>query len=497
MRSSLREAREADWEGALPWSPQPGPQTEAICADWCPELFYGGAAGGGKSDFLLGDFLQDVPTYGRHWRGILFRRTYGELEELADRAREIFPQSGATWHEQSKSWTWPNGAMLRFRYLDNDKDATRYQGHAYTWIGWDELTQWPTDFGYKYLRGRLRSAHNVPTKRIRAAANPGGVGHHWVKAYFVAPWPAGLRPIKDPVLDSLRMFVPARLMDNKILLNSDPGYANRLKGLASDAMVRAWLEGDWDVVEGAFFDCWSHNKHVIKDFTPPREWTRFRSMDWGSAKPFSIGWWAIVLDDYQAEGMEGKVLLPRGALVRYREWYGRGPGINVGLKLPADRVATGMVQREKQGGDPKMRYAVADPAIFKEDGGPSIGERINTRLTRLHCTPFHAADNSRIPQRGSMGGWDQVRMRMIGENNRPMIYCVESCADSIRTVPALQHDPAKPEDVNTEGEDHAGDDWRYACMSRPFVVVTVEPPKVVKTGYSSYEAPKPGDWLVY
>src|SRR5512144_2201665 len=134
---------------SVAWSPQPGPQTEAITADWCQELFYGGAAGGGKSDFLLGDFLQDVQHYGAAWQGVLFRRTYNELEELLRRSRDIFPQTDAVWHEQAKTWTWPNNATLKMRYMERDADATRYQGHQYTWIGWDELTQWPSDYGYR------------------------------------------------------------------------------------------------------------------------------------------------------------------------------------------------------------------------------------------------------------------------------------------------------------------------------------------------------------
>ena len=198
-------------------------------ADWCDELFYGGAAGGGKSDFLLGDFLQDVPTYGQAWQGVIFRRTYNELEELLKRSREIYPLSEASWHEQAKTWTWPNGATLKMRYMERDADATRYIGHQYTWIGWDELTLWPTDFGYRYLRARLRSAHDVATKRIRAAATPGGVGHHWVKAYFVDPASRGYVPILDPITNARRRFIPAKLCDNKILVNSDPGYRDRLK----------------------------------------------------------------------------------------------------------------------------------------------------------------------------------------------------------------------------------------------------------------------------
>lgn len=480
------------------WSPQPGPQTQAITADWCTELFYGGAAGGGKSDFLLGDFLQDVPTYGGHWQGVVFRRTYNELEELLKRSREIYPIAGAVWHEQSKTWTWANGATLKMRYLERDADASRYLGHQYTWIGWDELTQWPSDYGYRFLRGRLRSAHDVPTKRIRAAANPGGVGHHWVKAYFVDPAPGGYQPIHDPVTKHQRIFIPAKLRDNKVLLNADPSYGDRLRGLASDAMVRAWLEGDWTVVEGAFFDCWRYDKHVIAPFEVPPHWARFRSMDWGSAKPFSVGWWSIVADDHRLPGRSG--CLPRGALVRYREWYG-ATGINMGLKMTAEQVAEGIVERERddkdRDGKTALIYGVLDPACFREDGGPSIAERINTVLIAAGLRPFHGADNSRVPQRGGMGGWDQLRSRLVGQDDVAMIYCFSTHSASIRTIPALQHDPSKPEDVNTESEDHAGDEWRYACMSRPFVRVPEHKPTETKPGYARREPVRMGDWRSY
>lgn len=441
-----------------------------------------------------------MPVYGKAWQGVLFRRTYNELEELLRRARDIYPQTDAAWHEQQKTWTWPNGATLKMRYMERDADATRYQGHQYAWIGWDELTQWPSDYGYRYLRARLRSAHDIPTKRIRAAANPGGVGHVWVKAYFVDPAPRGLVPITDPVTGLQRMFVPARLRDNLILLNSDPLYANRLKGLSSEAMVRAWLEGDWTVVEGAFFDCWAYARHVVPPFPVPEGWTRFRSMDWGSARPFSVGWWAIVGDDFllpapdRATVRHEPRILPRGSLVRYREWYGAA-GINQGLKLDAHQVAEGIVQREQS--QPPLRYGVLDPACFREDGGPSIAERINAVLVAAKLRPFHAADNARVPQRGSMGGWDQLRARLVGQDGAPRIYCFSTCDASIRTLPALQHDLSKPEDVNTEGEDHAADEWRYACMSRPFTPVPEVEVKPIDTGYHRYQSPVPGDWATY
>jgi len=181
--------------------------------------------------------------------------------------------------------------------------------------------------------------------------------------------------------------------------------------------------------------------------------------------------------------------------VRYREWYGAASP-NVGLKMTAETVGAGIGHRESH--DPNLRYGVLDPACFKEDGGPSIAERINKELIAARLRPFHAADNSRVPHRGSMGGWDQLRSRLVGQDGKPMIYCFSTHADSIRTIPALQHDPARPEDVNTESEDHAADEWRYACMSRPFVRVPVARTRSVPDlGYVAYRSPAPGDWKLY
>jgi hypothetical protein len=215
------------------------------------------------------------------------------------------------------------------------------------------------------------------------------------------------------------------------------------------------LEGDWDIVEGAFFDGWNHRQHVIGAFPIPDDWIKFRSMDWGYASPASIGWWAVVQDDYL---LEGGRLLPRGALVRYREWYvASGPG--KGLRLTAEEVATIIKQRER---NDKISYGVADPAMFSQDGGPTHGERMAKAGVR-----FRPADNRRVGRLGHIGGWDQMRQRLRGDGERPMIYCFDTCRDSIRTIPVLQHDPDNPEDM-ADGEDHCADEWRYACMSRPY-----------------------------
>jgi hypothetical protein len=448
---------------AASWAPQPGPQTEAISASWCPELFFGGARGGGKSDYLLGDFLRDVPTYGADWRGVLFRRTYPELQEIIVRSRAIYGPTGATWREADKEWHWPNGAFMRLRYLEREADASRYQGHQYTWIGWDELTQWPADAGYRMLFACLRSAADVRTKRVRAAGNPGGPGHQWVKARFIDPAPGGFQPVRDETAPWERMFVPSRVEDNAILLRADPAYVERLRGAGSPELVRAWLEGDWAVISGAFFPEFATAKHIVRPVKMPNEWARFRAMDWGSARPFSVGWYAVS-DGTMAE-------FPRGALIRYREWYGSDGRPNVGLRMTAEQVADGIKAREAQDGDRML--GVADPAIFAEDGGPSIAERMQRR-----GVIFRPADNKRVAQRGAMGGWDQVRSRLRGDGERPALFIFDTCKDLIRTLPALQHDQQRPEDLDTEAEDHAADELRYACMSRPYVVGLPPPPAV-------------------
>jgi hypothetical protein len=434
----------------MAWEPQPGPQSSAIAADWCDELFFGGARGGGKSDFQLGYQLDGALRYGAKWKGIMFRKTFPQLEELQGRARQIFGSSGAVYKTQpsaeypnSNCWYFPSGASIRMRYIEHERDFEQYQGHQYTGISFDELTNYPTDVGYRMMLSCLRSAEGVPCT-VRATGNPGGAGHIWVKARFIdvaAPY----TPYTDQKTGMTRLFIPSKVEDNRILAANDPGYVNRLKASGNEALVKAWLDGDWDIVAGAFFDCWDRDRHVIKPFTIPANWTRFRSFDWGSAKPFSVGWWAV---------SNGEKHLPKGALVRYREWYGASEP-NVGLKMTAEAVADGIVSRD---GGEKFAYSAADPACWKVDGGPSIAERMNA-----HGVVWKPADNKRI------AGWDQMRSRFIGEEDEPMLYVFSTCLDSLRTIPLLQHDGHNPEDLDSDMEDHAADEWRYACMSRPWI----------------------------
>jgi len=476
------------------WEAQPGPQSALIS---CPvfEVFFGGARGGGKTDGVLGDFLEHADAYGEHAIGLMIRRQRTELIETIERSRAIYTPLGWKFHDQEKMWRSPNGARLRFAYLERDSDAEAYQGHSYTRLYVEEIGNFPSDRPILKLMATLRSGAGVPTG-FRATGNPGGPGHQWVRARYIDPAPLGFRIIRDSLSGLERVYIPSRVHDNRYL---GEDYVARLKASGSNELVKAWLDGDWSIIEGAFFDCWQSNKHIVRPFTLPLEWTRFRSGDWGSASPFSFGWWAIVSDTFTTPC---GVTLPRGCLVRFREWYGMIPGKpNVGLKLTAEQVGAGIWKREA--GEQRPTYGVLDPSAFKEDGGPSIHERMmigsGQNGSGGYNINFRAADNARVPGKGAMGGWDQMRQRMVGDaDGNPMIVCFSTCVDSIRTIPALQHDQNRPEDLDTHMEDHAADDWRYACMSRPWL--KTEQPEEPKnpTGYLPVEPYETADdWQAY
>lgn len=445
------------------WQPQEGPQTALIA---CPifEIFFGGARGGGKTEASIGDWIAHSNLYGENAVGLFVRRKFVQLQEVIARTKQIFSKIGAKYNAQEHVWTMSNGARLKFAYLEKDTDAEEYQGHNYTRIYIEEVTNFPSPAPINKLRATLRSAANVPVG-MRLTGNPGGAGHNWVKKRYIDPDSRGFKVIRETDVIEIdgnfveisleRVFIPSKLVDNKLLMRHDPTYVLRLKQSGSAELVKAWLEGDWSIIDGAFFDCFDTTKHVlpqsfIKEI--PIYAPRFRAFDWGSAKPFSVGWYAI---------SDGKWGLPKEALIKYREWYG-AKGDNIGLKMTSGMVAQGIIKREK---GEHMQYGVADPAIYIRDGGPSIGEE----MAKEGCT-WRRADNKRIP------GWEQLRLRLVGQNDVPMLYFLENCVDTIRTIPVLQHDDKDMEDLDTEGEDHAADETRYAAMSRPWIP---EPIKVM------------------
>lgn len=443
------------------WEPQPGPQEDYI-NETTREVFFGGARGGGKTDACLGKALLKALAYGGAFNGVFFRREVPNLDDAIERSIELYSRYG-TFNAAKSFWRFRNGARIRFRPLENIKDAGKYQGQNLTDIWIEEAGEYPDPAPIFKLWGALRSAHGVPTQ-MTLTGNPGGPGHMWLKTRYVDPAPGGNTIIQEKITlpggderTVERIFIPSRLKDNRILLDKDPDYPVNITQSGSEALVRAWLEGDWNAIDGVFFDCW-HPGIVISPFEIPSHWPKFRSCDWGSAAPGCVGWWAVVQDDYEHEGR----VLPRGALVLYREWYvakKTSTGTYVGLKMTAEEMAQGILDRESETIDLK---SVIDPSAFRRDGGPSIAER----MFEAGVT-FQRADNSRVTQfkdgRGPLGGWD--RLRSLMKNN--MIFCFDTCTHSIRTLPSLPHDPGNPEDLDTRSEDHAADMWRYAVMSRP------------------------------
>lgn len=459
-----------------PWRAQPGPQTEAIRKAYIEELLYGGARGGGKTAYLLGDFAQEVPRKGgSNWHGVLFRRTYAQLEEVIKQSMETYPRwfdpdnkGLVVWYAGDKVWKWKNGATLKLRYLESDDDWLQYHGHQYCWIGFDELTSWPNPELYLRLKATLRSPNPLHKfKRIRCTANPGGPGHSWVKEYFgIKDYPNGGKIlVPEDGSGMRRMFIKSKVTDNKVLVTADPHYAARLKSLGSPELVRAWLDGDWDVVQGAYFPEFTPATHVVAPFDIPRTWTRLRCMDWGSAKPFAVYW--IAISDGQPTPIFN-VLLPKGAMVVYRELYGTR-GRNMGLQLTAEQVAERTLALE----DPteEINDSIIDPAAFQQNGGPSIAERI-ARHSRGRLM-FRRGDNKRIP------GWESVRSRLVGDGEGPMLYLFDTCTHLRAQLASVQHDPTKAEDVDTDAEDHAVDALRYGCMSRPWVRTQPEAKNIV------------------
>jgi len=438
------------------WAPQEGTQVALIA---CPvfEIFFGGARGGGKTESSIGDWLLHSSTYGEAAIGLFVRRKLIQLAEVIARTKQIFPKLGGRYNEQRKEWVMANGARLKFAYLERDSDAEEYQGHNYTRVYVEEVTNFPSPDPINKLRATLRSTAGVPVG-MRLTGNPGGPGHNWVKARYITPNPKGYEVFTDTELVEVdgvmietsidRVFIPSKLKDNQMLLRGDPSYVMRLRQSGSAALVQAWLDGNWDLVDGAFFDSFSEELHVLDDSwlnIIPRKAMRFRAFDWGSARPFSVGWYAV------SDGTWG---LPKDALFKYREWYGAS-GINKGLKMTADLVAQGIVRREAK---ERIRDYVADPSIFVRNGGPSIAETM-----AIHSCMWRRADNKRQP------GWEQMQSRLRGEFGVPMLYFHESCEATIRTVPVIQHDSKNVEDIDTEAEDHALDETRYAVMSRPWL----------------------------
>ena len=441
------------------WKPQP----KQILMMQRPEYegLYGGAAGGGKSDYLLAEALRQVHI--PHYMGILFRKTYPQLSELIDRSRWMYQRAfpKAKYNGTDHVWTFPSGAKIYFGNLNRPADKTNYQGKRYDFIGFDEVTHFTWE-EYSYLYSRNRPSGPGTRVYRRATGNPGGIGHGWVKQYFVR---AGqpMKPITTELevigpgrklikLYRKKIFVPSMVFDNQELLKNDPNYLANL-AMLDEQDRKALLYGDWDSFSGQVFMEWKDDPdgydnqkftHVINDFDIPKTWKIYRGFDFGYARPFSVGWHAVDHD---------------GRMYRIREWYGCTKTPNTGIKLTPQQIAKGILEIERS--EPNIKghdiIGIADPSIFDRSRGESIGEMMEK------CgVYFREADNTRL------AGKMQFHYRLaFDEEGVPMLYVFRSCKDFIRTIPALVYDETKVEDIDTDQEDHIYDECRYVMMEHP------------------------------
>lgn len=461
------------------WIAQPGSQVLFLS---CPvfECLYEGTRGPGKTDALLADFVQHVGRgYGPAWRGILFRETYPQLSDVVAKSRAWFPHwvPGAKFREDDYTWTFPDGAQLLLRHIRAPKDYDNYHGHAYPWVGFEELTNWASPDLYLKMMSCCRSPVAGIPRKFRATTNPYGRGHNWVKARFRLPAMRG-RVIRTPG-EPDRIALHGNLRENRILLDADPDYIQRIRAAASNpAQAEAWLDGSWDVTSGGMFDdLWDARRHVVPPFRVPRSWHVDRSLDWGESKPFSVGFWAES-DGTDLVFPDGRSMSTvRGDLFRVGEWYGcKKDEPNVGLRMLAGDVAEGIKAREVgMGLAGRVRPGAADSAIYTSTNGVSVADDMAKRGVRW--TEVGKGSGSRTQ------GWNQVRARLAGAINldtetgetrpgvreHPGLFVVgPRCPDFLRTVPSVPRDDVNPDDVDTDVEDHCADEVRYRCfVKRP------------------------------
>jgi hypothetical protein len=449
------------------WQPYSGSSQEVFLS--CPifETLYEGTRGNGKSICLLMDFAQFVGRgFGSHWKGIIFREEFDRLAELIDLSYEYFSQifPYANYNISEHTWYFDTGEKLLFRYAKNESDYWKFHGKSYPFIGWDELTSWANLKLYIKTMSLCRSSYPGMPRHYRSTCNPYGIGHNAVKYRFIDPAPAGVViEEKDEETGEIRerVRIHGDISENIILLKNDPEYIKNLQ-LQPEIIRRAWLEGDWDIVAGGMFDdVWDSKVHIVEPFEIPPTWKIDRSFDWGSSKPYSVGFWA------ESDGCDVK--LPdgslrdtqRGDLFRIAELYGWTGKPNEGTRELAVEVARKILNYQKELGR-AINPGPADSSIYTIENGNSIAgdmERAGIRWTRAN-----KSSGSRI------NGWEMLRERLKNSISRegPGLYVFDTCRQFIRTVPVLPRDKKQADDVDTEAEDHIADEVRYRVLSKTY-----------------------------
>jgi hypothetical protein len=496
---------DAGVEQQVAWAPQPGSQ-EFFLADPTIEVLYEGTRGPGKTDALIMDFCQDVGKgWGAEWKGILFRQTHPQLRDVIEKSKKwikrIWPD--AFYNEVKAMWEWKSGERLYFSHFNTPSQYSDYHGHAYPWIGWEELTTWANPDCYKVMFSCSRSTMKGMPRKVRATTNPYGVGHNWVKSRWRLPINGeiinGRKPtVGQVIIDSVdehgnaeppRRAIHGYLDENVLLLHADPGYKGRIKAAARNASeLAAWMDGSWDIVAGGMFDdIWYEFREtiVMEPFEIPVGWKIYRAYDHGSSKPFSIGWYAVS-DGTDLTLKDGRVRATvRGDLFRFKEWYGWRGQPNEGSRMLVADIAKGIIEREiswglraADGSWTRVSRGPADTQIFDDNTNGSevtiandFEKPVMINGVKHRGVFWERADkgpNSREQ------GWEQIRKRLKatkrpegGYREIPGLFISKECVHWLRCVPVLPRDELKIDDVDDEAEDHNGDETRYMLRFQP------------------------------
>lgn len=467
------------------WKPWPGSQKKFLtCPAW--ECLLHGNRGGGKTDVLIMDFLQDVGKgHGSDYKGLLLREATTELGDVISKTKKwiprIFPL--AKYNGSKKIWTFPEGESLWLNYARTEADYEQYHGHEYPWIGWEELTNHTFDKVYLKLMSCNRSSNAGITPKYRATCNPSGPGHQWVKARFIDTVKAGKIHKEDiefeypdangnttkAKLTVTRTHVRSFQAENKSLAEADPLYMAKIYELSKDnEMLRsAWIDGSWDLLIGGFFtDVWEKEKHVLPNFKIPSSWRLIRSFDWGSSKPWGVTY-AYITNGEQPESNGYDIIpyIPKDSVIVPTEIYGWNGNVNEGDQAISSEIAKRVLEVDNA---LLTEYSVrctpgpADTSIYEVRDGTSIGAELSRH--GCHWTKAYKGSGSRI------AGWAIIR-QMLGAAKRgdiesPHLYFFEQAEHHIRTLPIMQRDKKKPEDIDTDLEDHLMDSLRYLIARR-------------------------------
>ena len=418
---------------------------------------FGGARGGGKSWAVRVKAILLCLKYAGI-KCMIVRKTYAELTAnhivpMVELLHCYAPKKDdriASYNDAKKTITFSNGSTILFRYCDNEKDAERFQGTEVDVLFVDEATH-QSEEKWKKLTACVRGVNKFP-KRIYATMNPGGEGHAWVKRLFID------RNFHRGENANDYVFIKSKVTDNTALMRENPDYIDQLEALPPQ-LRKMWLEGDWDVASGMVFEEFRNDPdhyldrqwtHVIEPFEIPDSWKIYRGFDFGYNKPFSCQWFAVDTD---------------GVVYNILELYGcqkdvNGEDIaNVGVKWTPQKMFSEIhkIESEHRWLKGKQIIGIADPACWNSETGESVAE-----TAAKYQVFFNKGDNNRL------SGWMQMHYRLaFDENGFPMMYIFKNCKSFIRTIPLMMYDEHKPEDIDSDLEDHNLDSCRYFLMSRP------------------------------